>query len=229
MNLPTQGGKLNYCQATLMKMPVCFMVAIALLVSTPAISQKITLKGDNLPLRTVFEAIKSQAGYSFVYDDDLIKKALPVHIDVSNASVPDVLLRCFKNQPFTYEVKHKAIVLKEKDRPAAATDPGMKTVESKGDIIATGTVYSNLGEPLVGATVSLKDKSITVNTNNAGKFSITIPGSSGQLKISYVNYTTQEINITPSMRFPIDVTLQLQSKTEDEIVVIGYGTQKENT
>lgn len=226
MNLLIKGGKLKYCKAIPAKLLSCFILAITLFISSHTNAQTITLKGENLPLRTVFEAIKSQAGYSFVYDDDLIKKAQPVKIDVSNASVSEVLARCFKNQPFTYEVKHNAIVLKEKPWPQTDKAPGVKTVGTQGDFLATGTVYSNLGEPLVGATVSLKDRPITTNTNNAGKFSITIPDSSGTLRISYVNYAAQEINITSSTRFPIDVTLQLQSKSEDEIVVIGYGTQK---
>lgn len=172
-----------------------------------------------MPLLSIFENIKLQTGYAFVYQDDLLKKAVPVTINEVNKPLEEVLLQVFKSQPLIYEIKYKTIIIKGKPGPGADVRQGQS-------FVATGTVYNNIGEPLVGAAVMLKGTQISTITNNAGKFSIKVPDVGGTLVIGYTTYISQEISVLNSTRFPMDVILQLNAKSIEEVVVVGYGTQK---
>lgn len=88
-----------------------------------------------------------------------------------------------------------------------------------------GTVYDSNNEPLIGATVSLKQNPSTGTiTDIDGHFTLSVPNSNSILVISYVGYLSQEIALQG--RSEITVKLKEDSKTLDEVIVVGYGTQK---
>ena len=86
----------------------------------------------------------------------------------------------------------------------------------------TGTVADEKGNPLAGATVRVKGSSGGVNTDGQGKFSLTAPENASELEVSFVGYATQAVRIGSAMR----VVLQPTRSALDEVVVVGYGTQK---
>lgn len=87
----------------------------------------------------------------------------------------------------------------------------------------TGTVTDEKGETIIGANVIVKGSTIGVITDIDGNFAIEVPAN-GVLQISYIGYLTQEIKIVGKTSFTIQ--LKEDSKTLDEVVVVGYGTQK---
>lgn len=202
-----------------MKLITCFILVATFQVNASTMAQTVTIKGVNMSLPAIFEKIKAQTGYAFVYQDDLLKKALPVTINEINKPLEEILLHVFKSQPFIYELKYKTIVVRGK--PASGPEAGQGRF-----LQATGTVYNNIGEPLVGATVVIRGTQTSTITNNAGKFTIKVPDAGATLVISYATYISQEIPVLSTTRFPIDVVLQLNAKSIEEVVVVGYGTQK---
>ena len=88
----------------------------------------------------------------------------------------------------------------------------------------SGTVKNEAGEPLIGATVSAKGTTLGALTNDAGEFKLTLPDNVTTLVISYIGYTSQEIEI--GGRSVIDIVMVEGTSTLDEVVVVGYGTQK---
>lgn len=88
----------------------------------------------------------------------------------------------------------------------------------------TGTVKNQAGEPLPGATISAKGSNIVSTSDASGNFQITIPEKAKTLVVSFVGMETQEVNITGSTS--IDVSLIFASSNLNDIVVVGYGTQK---
>ena len=86
-----------------------------------------------------------------------------------------------------------------------------------------GTVTDERGEPLIGVNVTVKNAAIGAITDLNGAFSVNAPSGS-TLVISYIGYTTQEI--TARGNTPLKITLIEDSKTLDEVVVIGYGTSR---
>ena len=89
----------------------------------------------------------------------------------------------------------------------------------------SGRVVDDKGEPLIGVSVMLKaDKTIGAITDTDGKYSLTVPGKNDILQFSYIGYLTQEISV--GSKSEINVTLLENLKSLDEVVVVGYGTQK---
>ncbi|WP_445737381.1 SusC/RagA family TonB-linked outer membrane protein [Mariniflexile sp.] len=93
------------------------------------------------------------------------------------------------------------------------------------NLVVRGTVLDESGLPVPGASVILKDTSKGASTDFDGKFELEAP-SGGTLVISYIGYTTVQELING--RKEITVTLQPSQEALDEIVVVGYGTQKKS-
>ncbi|MHA4811146.1 SusC/RagA family TonB-linked outer membrane protein [Flavitalea flava] len=92
------------------------------------------------------------------------------------------------------------------------------------DKTVTGTVSDEKGSPLAGATIRVRGSEHGTNTNTTGNFSINVPASATQLLISYIGYATQEITIKGSTTF--QVSLKSLRESLNEVVVVGYGTQR---
>ncbi len=175
-------------------------------------SQGITLSQKNARLETLLSEIEKQSEYQFFYNERLIKQAKKVDINVSNASLEDVLDICMKNQPLNYSIIENIIVIEQKEE----------------DIVITGKVTDAEGKPLPNATVMIKGTFKGITTNIDGEYSITVPDSKTVLVFSYVGYAKQEIKV--GNKTTINVSLE-QAATELEEVTInaGYYTVTEKT
>ena len=89
----------------------------------------------------------------------------------------------------------------------------------------TGRVTSETGEGLPGVTVVLKGTTVGASTNSEGNYTLTVPNGTGTLVISFIGYSSQEVPI--NNRSTINVSLAPDMKALEEVVVIGYGTQKQ--
>ena len=98
---------------------------------------------------------------------------------------------------------------------------------AQGTFNVKGTVTSETGEGLPGASVILKGTSTGTTTDVDGKYSLNLPDGNGTLVFTYIGYLNQEIVV--GNRSQLDVKLAPNDKTLDEIVVVGYGTQKKAT
>ena len=97
-----------------MKLTSILLFAVCFQLSATGYSQSISLSEKNAPIETVFEKIKQQSGYLFWYKLDLLKKADKVNVNIKNASVEQALRQVLKNQPLTFEIIDKTIVVKSK-------------------------------------------------------------------------------------------------------------------
>ena len=88
----------------------------------------------------------------------------------------------------------------------------------------TGTVYDQDQAPITGANVFVKGTQVGAITDQQGKYSISVPAAGNTLVFSFIGYTSQEVTI--GTRSVINVTLQIESRALEEIVVVGYGTQR---
>ncbi|MDE6469160.1 MAG: carboxypeptidase-like regulatory domain-containing protein [Muribaculaceae bacterium] len=89
----------------------------------------------------------------------------------------------------------------------------------------SGTVIDELGEPLIGVSVTLPGQPGGVTTDIDGNYRISVPAGVNRICFSYVGYNTFETDITGDK---LDVQLEPSSQSLQEMVVIGYGTQKKN-
>ncbi|MBU2975156.1 MULTISPECIES: TonB-dependent receptor [unclassified Zobellia] len=91
----------------------------------------------------------------------------------------------------------------------------------------SGTVYDDLGEPLPGASIVLKGTTVGTTSDFDGNFTLQAEGDQHILSISYIGYKTKEIDFTD--KTSVEVTMETDAAALDEIVVVGYSSQKRAT
>lgn len=200
-----------------MKLTIVFLTAAFLQVSANGIAQNITFSGENVPLQTVFSAVKKQTHYVFFYRNDDMSLARPVTVHFHNARIEEVLDELFKGQPLTYSIKGKTIVVSAK--PLVRPE---KTEHTPPPVDIRGRVTDSNGEPVSGASVQVKGTDIGVSTDVNGFFELKNVPENAILVFTGANVETLEVRVNG--RTAINVTLQarISELTEAEIVVTGY-------
>ncbi len=213
----------------IMKLVIIIMTACLMQVSATTLAQRITLNQKAATLEKVLRAIHDQSGYNFLYDVALLKKADLVTIDIKNATVPEALERLLKNQPFTFEIKSKTIILDLKEK-AVTEEVKEKIALAKVPTLAVaiipikGRVTDNKNLPLPGVTVKVKNGKTGAITDNDGRFRIDVPDQDAILIFSFIGFITKELPVSSDGEMTVSLE-QDQSKL-NEVVVVGYGTQK---
>jgi TonB-linked SusC/RagA family outer membrane protein len=206
----------------LTKLLLLFVLATSLQANAGVRSQEITYSARDMPLKKLLTVIEKQSGYVFFYMHGTLDKAHSVTIDVKAASIDAVLGICFKDQPLTYLIKDRTVLIKEKtDDPDASfvLQPRLPAA------LITGKVMDSSGHPIIGASVVIKGTKMGTATKEDGSFSLESSKSSGSLVISSVGYATQEIAFAAGVY--LQITLRVADATGEEVIVnVGYGVQK---
>lgn len=192
-------------------------------ISAQSVSVNLSLR--NPTVAKVIEKLHKQTGYEFAYDAEILTKHLPnVAIEVYNEKIENVLSQIFNGTTVDYKVLHNRIFLKEKKEAPLKKDFINFTQQTPKTKTITGSVFDERGESIIGATIIEKGNSTNGTTTDIdGHFSLNV-ALNAILKVSYVGYETQEIDTSEGNAFTI--TLKEDSKTLDELVVVGYGIQK---
>lgn len=177
--------------------------------------QKITLSTKDAAIRQVFNDIRRQTGYDFLYSNQVLANARPVSITVHNASLEDVMKAILKDQPLVYNIVDRTVIVKLYERPVQKAD-------STQPIQVSGQVNDDKGSPLPGVTVHVKGTSTGMATDGSGKFTITVPGKTSVLEFSYLGFTREERTVGETT--VLNITLRPSQEGLNEIVVVGYGT-----
>lgn len=151
---------------------------------------QISLSETQAPIKKVFEQIEKQSGYLFWYGNDVLQIARPVDIHVKNVSLTEALSNCLRNQPLTYTIVDKVIVIK-----AVAPIREEKQV-APPNIDIQGVVTDDAGKPLEGASIQIKGTTRGTYSDAEGKFSLKEVDPNGTLVIQFTGYTPQEIKLT---------------------------------
>lgn len=178
--------------------------------------QKISLHLEEVSLKEAIEAIKSQSDYSFFIDTKDIDLHRSVSVDLDQKSIREVLDALFEDIRVEYQVKGTHIILTSAEVP-------INTGLSQQYKRISGIIIDELNEPVIGANVSVKGTSIGTITGIDGEFSLEIPDNA-ILLVSYIGYLTQEHPVRNKSSFRI--TLREDTQNIEEVIVVGYGTQK---
>lgn len=203
-----------------MRLTALIIMAACLQVSARSYSQKVSLKLENVRLRSAFEKIKQQTGYSFLLDQDLLNKTPRISIDIRNADIETALNACLNGVSLTYSIQGKIIYIKPKQVVAASPD-AMLTMVVQREI--HGRVTDSAGNPITGATVIVKSTKKGTFTNARGEYNIAA-ATGDVLQFSFVGYNTKEVSV--SQNSELNITLTAKSSSLNEIVIVGYGTQR---
>ena len=201
-----------------MRLTTLLLLATFMQVSASSFAQKISLSEKSTPLAKVFTKISQQSGYDFLVTGTALKNTAPVTINVKNQDLNAVLISLFKNQPLSYTIVDKTIVVEEKkpdliDKIISYLSPPQRI---------TGVIRDENGKPLPG--VNVRNKKAHTGSVSAADGVYTIIAERGEaLSFSIVGYKTKEIVI--DQQSTLDISMEVGSLSLDQIIVTGY-TQK---
>lgn len=200
-----------------MRMTTIMLLVTCLHVSAHSYSQKISLSVKDAPLQGVFTEIITQTGVSIVYDEALLQAAAPVTIHVKDAPLLQVLDLCIKGQPLTYSVTGSKIYIRQVEK-----------VRKDSLYTLRGKVSDKAGQALPGVSVRVRTRNVQTNvgaTSKAdGTFTIHTQHAEGELVFSFTGFKTATRPFSRSGAF--NVVLEDDIAALEEVVVIGYGTEK---
>ena len=180
-------------------------------------NSNLNLKLKNLTLKAVLAEIENQTDYSFLYKADMIDHDQLVDVDVSNASVSQILDILAQKAGFSYKIMDNSIIV----LTSAAERPGQAQQQQ---IRVTGKVADSSGSLIPGVTVAVKNTTQGTITDANGSYSLINIPSDATLVFSFVGMKTQEVAV--GGKTSINVSLAEESIGIEEVVAVGYGTQK---
>jgi TonB-linked SusC/RagA family outer membrane protein len=195
------------------------ILTISQLFATEIYSQmtKLTLKLEDITVSDALKEIENESEFFFLYSPKLIDVERKVNIDVKEETIKDILSNLFDDK-VKFAVIDRQVILTPNVEPKI-----LISVQQQKKI--NGTVTDKNG-PIPGANVVITGTTLGAITDSDGKFSIDVPQGSKSLTVSFIGMESQEIIIGTSTK--IDVTLVESAIGLDEVVVIGYGTQKKS-
>ena len=203
-----------------MKLTTVLLIAAIMQVSAGTYAQKVTLQKNNASLQSIFSEIRTQTGYDFLGDANLIRNAKPININVKDAPLNEVLIQCFQGQDLTYTLEEKTVVVKKKKM---AIIDKINILIPAPPIIISGKVTDEKSEALYGANVVIKGTLKGTSTNDKGDFSLNVT-EGDVLLVSYVGYETQQYKVQAAGATSINFSLKRKESRLDQIQIIAYGT-----
>lgn len=199
----------------------CFLVA-ALQAKSPVYGQAktFTVSLKNVTLKEVISYVEKNSQYVFFFKPEVINQSTQISVSLKNATVKQLLDKVSEQANIVYEMKERQIVLKEKK-------VSEQSVSQKKRLLQ-GLVKDEQGNPIIGASIQLKNTGTGVITDLNGLFQIQVTDKNSVIVISYIGYVTQEISVGD--RSSITVQLKEDTKSLEEVVVTAFGaTQKKET
>lgn len=179
---------------------------------------KFSIKKDNVTIETVLRDIEKQSNYTFFYSDDRIKLDKKVSIDVKDVPVEKVLDKLFNHSGYVYKIADRQIII------SVSVPESVKTKQQAKPVKISGVVKDATGEAVIGASIREKGTDNGTVTDLNGNFTLSLL-SGKELLVSYIGYISQIVDVKEGMSF-YNISLKEDLKTLDEVVVVGYGTQK---
>jgi len=191
-------------------------------------ASKFNFSVKNATLKEIIGVIEEKSGYAFVYPSGILDGQPEKSIEVKNQTIEKVLEEVFQGTNIGYRIVDNQVwVFKENEKPKPETRPSATTQPQPAQKNIKGTVKGNNDEPIPGATVMVKGTTIGTITDFDGNFNLVIPADSKFLTVSFVGLKTQEITIGSQTNFMI--SLSEETVGLEEVVVVGYGTQKKES
>lgn len=194
-----------------------FLVFICCWESTFSQMTNLTIKVTNVPVQDVIQLIEDQSDYYFLYQDEVFQKGLKISIQSENEPVEVIVKQLAKQANITFEINDRQIILKRKTE-------SMYQIQQTEDLIVEGMVRDHGGEPVPGASVVEKGSNNGTITDAGGRFLLKNVSANGFLLFSFVGMRTLEIPVL--RRTSILVELEEDVIGLEEVVAVGYGTQK---
>lgn len=202
----------------------CFIFHLSA-INTDAQEAMINLNSNTLTIEELILEIEKQTDYLVVYSNREVDTKKTVKFNEKSDIVSNYLKNAFSNTDITYDFENNYIVLlKTINNNASSIANMIKAAQQDGRTI-TGTIKDDLGEPIIGATIVDKNNSSHGTISDIdGKFSLSDIPANATLHFSYVGMKNLDINLDG--RTSLDIIMASDIELLDELVVVGYGTQR---
>ena len=194
-------------------------------------SKTVSVELNNVTLKEAFHELENNSNYLFLFMDNTEKElATKVNASLHNKSMEEILIFLLRNTNLTYSVVNRQVTISNK--------PGIvenkKDVEDKTtvnhlqqtDKTITGKVVDDNGEPIIGANIIVENTSHGTVTDVNGNFTLNV-AKDANIQITFIGYLSQTINTTGRTNF--NITLQEDMQALEEVVVVGWGTQRKES
>ncbi len=178
-------------------------------------TMKLTLKMENVRIEDLLSRIEDQTKFRFFYNDE-VNLDRKVSVDISDETINHLLDQIFQNTGIQYEITDRQIILKNRNYSGNSVVQGQKSV--------SGKVTDSGGIPLPGVSVVIKGTTQGTVTSIDGGYSITNVRPDAILLFSFVGMKTQEIAV--GSKSVVNVEMEEDAIGIEEVVAVGYGTQK---
>ena len=212
--LTIEGGSPHAVKKALLIMK---LTSLLILVATFQVSAhvsgqgKVSLKLNQVEISKALHSIEKQGSYRFLYNSRLAAVSNKISLDVNNSEIRDVLNKLFTGTDLTYKMLENNLIVV------------LSSTLAVQDIKITGKVTGDNGQPISGVSVSLKGTTRGTTTDNNGNFELTVP-EDGTLVVSNIGFLSKEVPVNNQSVH--DIKLQSSNTVLDQVVVVGYGTQR---
>lgn len=182
-------------------------------------SYKLSMKKQNCSISEILKEIEKNSEFTFFLNDNQVNVSKKTSVNAENASIEDVLGQVLKGTDYKFEIIDRQVMIKSKEKSEVSANPAPLQSHRK----VTGHVKDAQGDPVIGANVVVKGTTNGTITDIDGNFSLEVPDNA-TLIVSYIGFTDRSISVGNSSNLMI--VLSEDTQKLDEVVVVGYGTQK---
>lgn len=209
----------------IMRLTTLALIAFSLNISATVYSQKtkLSLNVNNQSIKEILFQIENQSEFRFIYESGKINLDKKVSVREKDQTVEIILNRLFAKEGIKYEITENNLIL---INPAEKSNlPEVKNLlqQQQDQKKVTGIVTDTNGEPVIGANVVEKGTTNGTVTDFEGRFSLNV-ASDATLRISYIGFSDMEMSVKGQSAF--NIAMKEDNQALDEVVVVGYGTQK---
>ena len=186
------------------------------------LKSQVSLSFNNTTLKNALEQLQDQAGVSIIYSNNVLNDEAVVSINTQNITLEEALGLLLANQDCSYKIENGQVMLFPKEKAETTV-----AVAQQDGVRIKGNVKDQNGETLPGVNVMVKGTTTGAITDIDGNFEIMAPYDKASLIFSYVGFQPKEVKLEGKK--VLNVVLVEDTKALEEVVVVGYTTQKKAT
>ncbi|WP_460432573.1 TonB-dependent receptor [Arachidicoccus ginsenosidivorans] len=209
-------------------MKLTFILTIFCMLSATAkvTSQVVTYNAQRTTLANVFKEVEAQTGFVIFCDYRYVQNSKAIAVHAKKEPLKQFLQKILGPEKLTFSIEDKTIVISKNKVPSYEKLPPnlQAAVAAKPVISIQGTVTDPNGEPLSGASVSVRGSAKAVITNLTGHFELSVDDADATLIVSMVGYNNKEVSLKGQKE--VHITLTPKVNNLDSIIIVGYGTQR---
>jgi len=192
----------------------------------PILEKKVSINESDAALKTVLNQLEKRYQINFVYSPELIDIGTKINASFLNRPLAEVLKNILYNTRLSYEVSGDVIVIRNLTRQNRS-QPALTEAERLIEMQVSGKITDEKGDPIPGVGVYIKGTDKGTISDTGGNYEILLPNGNEVLVFKYVGYKTQEVAV--DTRRKINVALEPDVSSLNEVAVVAFGTQKKES